>query len=52
MSVLPASSREWHLVARPHGWPTPADFALRETPVSEPAEGRILVKNLHFSVDP
>jgi NADPH-dependent curcumin reductase CurA len=52
MSVLPASSREWHLVARPHGWPTPADFALRETPVTEPAEGRILVKNLHFSVDP
>ncbi|MFD3945729.1 NADP-dependent oxidoreductase [Streptomyces sp. NPDC058579] len=52
MSVLPASSREWHLVARPHGWPTPADFALRETPVTAPAEGRILVKNLHFSVDP
>ncbi|WP_318211034.1 MULTISPECIES: NADP-dependent oxidoreductase [unclassified Streptomyces] len=52
MSVLPASSREWHLVARPHGWPTPADFALRETPVTEPAEGRILVRNLHFSVDP
>ncbi|MBT2440258.1 NADP-dependent oxidoreductase [Streptomyces sp. ISL-36] len=52
MSVLPASSREWHLVARPHGWPTPADFALRETPVGEPAEGRILVRNLHFSVDP
>ncbi|MFF8604834.1 NADP-dependent oxidoreductase [Streptomyces sp. NPDC015346] len=52
MSVLPASSREWHLVARPHGWPTPADFALRETAVTEPAEGRILVRNLHFSVDP
>ncbi|MGW0463830.1 NADP-dependent oxidoreductase [Streptomyces sp. NPDC003027] len=52
MSVLPASSREWHLVARPHGWPTPADFALRETPVTAPAEGRILVRNLHFSVDP
>lgn len=52
MSVLPASSREWHLVARPHGWPVPSDFALRETPVTEPAEGRILVRNLHFSVDP
>ncbi|MEU8518268.1 NADP-dependent oxidoreductase [Streptomyces sp. NPDC048577] len=52
MSVLPVSSREWHLVARPHGWPTPADFALREAPVGEPAEGRILVRNLHFSVDP
>ncbi|MFC8897229.1 NADP-dependent oxidoreductase [Streptomyces cinereoruber] len=52
MSALPASSREWHLVARPHGWPVPADFALRETPVTEPAEGRILVRNKHFSVDP
>ncbi|HEY9374618.1 NADP-dependent oxidoreductase [Streptomyces sp.] len=52
MSVLPATSREWHLVARPHGWPTPADFALREAPVAAPAEGRILVRNLHFSVDP
>ena len=52
MSALPASGREWHLVARPHGWPTAEDFALREAPVSEPAEGRILVRNLHFSVDP
>ncbi|WP_282697426.1 NADP-dependent oxidoreductase [Streptomyces sp. CC208A] len=52
MTALPATSREWHLVARPHGWPAPTDFALRETPVEAPAEGRILVKNLHFSVDP
>ncbi|MEU6930682.1 NADP-dependent oxidoreductase [Streptomyces sp. NPDC046385] len=52
MSALPASSREWHLVSRPHGWPVPSDFALRETPVAEPAEGHILVRNLHFSVDP
>ncbi|MET9803107.1 NADP-dependent oxidoreductase [Streptomyces sp. NPDC006368] len=52
MSALPASGREWHLVARPHGWPKPEDFALREAPVAEPGEGRILVRNLHFSVDP
>ncbi|MFD7228238.1 NADP-dependent oxidoreductase [Streptomyces sp. NPDC059881] len=52
MSALPSSSREWHLVSRPHGWPEPKDFALREAPVSEPGEGRILVRNLHFSVDP
>ncbi|MEE1753346.1 NADP-dependent oxidoreductase [Streptomyces sp. SP18CS02] len=52
MPALPASSREWHLVARPHGWPRPEDFALREVPVTEPGEGRILVRNLHFSVDP
>jgi NADPH-dependent curcumin reductase CurA len=52
MSVLPTSGREWHLVARPHGWPKAEDFALRETPVTEPGEGRVLVRNLYFSVDP
>lgn len=36
----------------PHGWPVPADFALREVPVAAPAEGRILVRNLFMSVDP
>lgn len=49
---LPTSSREWHLVARPQGWPTPADFALREVPVTALADGRVLVRNVHFSVDP
>jgi NADPH-dependent curcumin reductase CurA len=50
--TLPATGREWHLIARPHGWPTPEDFALREAPVAEPGEDGILVRNLHFSVDP
>ncbi|MFF1417394.1 NADP-dependent oxidoreductase [Streptomyces sp. NPDC058280] len=52
MTALPASGRAWHLAARPHGWPEPGDVALREVPVTEPGEGRILVRNLHFSVDP
>ncbi|GAA1353383.1 NADP-dependent oxidoreductase [Streptomyces beijiangensis] len=52
MSALPTVSREWHLVRRPSGWPVPEDFALREAPVAAPAEGRILVRNLYFSVDP
>lgn len=51
-AALPTSSREWHLVARPHGWPKAEDFALREAPVTAPGEGRVLVRNLHFSVDP
>ncbi|WEH42007.1 NADP-dependent oxidoreductase [Streptomyces sp. NBC_01218] len=51
-AALPTSSREWHLVARPHGWPKAEDFALRETPVAAPAEGHVLVRNLYFSVDP
>ncbi|MFE9253656.1 NADP-dependent oxidoreductase [Streptomyces sp. NPDC006879] len=49
---IPTTGRAWHLVARPQGWPTAADFALREVPVTEPAPGRILVRNLHMSVDP
>ncbi|WKV74081.1 NADP-dependent oxidoreductase [Streptomyces sp. PCS3-D2] len=53
MSEIPAVSREWHLVRRPQGWPVAEDFALREVPVdAEPAAGRILVRNLHMSVDP
>ncbi|MFJ7784052.1 NADP-dependent oxidoreductase [Streptomyces albidoflavus] len=52
MTALPSSGREWHLVARPDGWPTPEDFALREVPVEAPTAGRILVRNLYFSVDP
>ncbi|MGH3314015.1 MAG: NADP-dependent oxidoreductase [Streptomyces sp.] len=50
--TLPATGREWHLIARPQGWPTPGDFALRERPVAAPDDGQILVRNLHLSVDP
>ncbi|MES4901673.1 MULTISPECIES: NADP-dependent oxidoreductase [unclassified Streptomyces] len=49
---IPATGREWHLVARPEGWPKPEDFALRETPVTEPGPGQVLVRNLYMSVDP
>jgi NADPH-dependent curcumin reductase CurA len=49
---LPTTGREWHLVSRPEGFPVPENFALREGPVAAPAEGGILVRNLHLSVDP
>ncbi|MCC3771797.1 NADP-dependent oxidoreductase [Streptomyces sp. UNOC14_S4] len=52
MSATPATGREWHLVARPHGWPKPEDFALRETAIAGPGPGEILVRNIHLSVDP
>ncbi|MFD6415401.1 NADP-dependent oxidoreductase [Streptomyces sp. NPDC060194] len=52
MSALPTTGREWHLVARPQGWPTAEDFALREAAVEAPAAGRILVRNAFMSVDP
>ena len=50
--ALPTIGREWHLVARPQGWPTPADFALREAAVPRPGPGQALVRNLYLSVDP
>ncbi|WP_406198308.1 NADP-dependent oxidoreductase [Kitasatospora sp. NBC_01560] len=48
----PATAREWHLAARPRGWPVPADFALAEAPVRAPEPGEILVRNAYLSVDP
>ncbi|MEE1787870.1 NADP-dependent oxidoreductase [Streptomyces sp. SP17BM10] len=50
--AAPATAREWHLAARPQGWPVPADFALVEAPVRTPGPGEILVRNAFLSVDP
>ncbi|MFJ7909904.1 NADP-dependent oxidoreductase [Kitasatospora sp. NPDC096204] len=51
-AAAPATAREWHLAARPQGWPVPADFALVEAPVRTPGPGEILVRNDYLSVDP
>lgn len=45
-------SREIRLVARPRGFPDEGLFELAETPIPEPAEGQLLVRNAYFSVDP
>jgi NADPH-dependent curcumin reductase CurA len=45
-------SREIHLVQRPSGAPTPANFALVERDVADAADGEVLVENLYMSVDP
>ncbi|MEU9045854.1 MULTISPECIES: NADP-dependent oxidoreductase [unclassified Kitasatospora] len=50
--AAPATAREWHLAARPEGWPVPTDFALVEAPVRTPGPGEILVRNVYLSVDP
>ncbi|OEV02616.1 NADP-dependent oxidoreductase [Streptomyces oceani] len=50
--TLPQTSREWHLTARPDGWPNPHLFSLREAPVAAPEPGQIVVRNLYLSVDP
>jgi NADPH-dependent curcumin reductase CurA len=47
-----APSREIHLVARPRGEPSPADFALVEVDVPEPADGEVVIRNAFVSVDP
>ena len=49
---LPTSGLEVHLVARPRGEPTPADFAVVQKPVPELADGQVLVQNSFMSVDP
>ncbi len=45
-------SRAVILAQRPVGMPTPADFAVVDTEVNDPAEGEIQVHNLCMSVDP
>ncbi|HLJ08529.1 MAG TPA: NADP-dependent oxidoreductase [Acidimicrobiia bacterium] len=45
-------SRAVHLVARPEGLPTEADFAVVESEVGDPGDGEVLVENLYMSVDP
>lgn len=40
------------LASRPHGWVTADNFAFDETPVAEPGDGELLVRNLYLSVDP
>jgi len=45
-------SREIRLVARPQGFPAAELFELAETPISEPRDGQLLVRNAYFSVDP
>lgn len=45
-------TRQVLLAARPTGWPRPDDFAVAEAELPEPADGRILVRNVFMSVDP
>jgi NADPH-dependent curcumin reductase CurA len=50
--TIAVTSREWHLIARPHGRPRPEDFALHEARIPPLASGQVLVRNLYLSVDP
>ncbi|HLU05095.1 MAG TPA: NADP-dependent oxidoreductase [Woeseiaceae bacterium] len=43
---------EIRLASRPSGWVTAENFEQTESPVPEPAEGQVLVRNIYLSVDP
>ncbi|HXG76819.1 MAG TPA: NADP-dependent oxidoreductase [Gaiellaceae bacterium] len=45
-------SREVRLVARPAGVADEDLFEVAETPIPEPADGQLLVRNVYLSVDP
>jgi NADPH-dependent curcumin reductase CurA len=40
------------LASRPTGWVTEANFKIVESPIPQPAEGQILVRNHYLSLDP
>ncbi len=45
-------NKQWHLVSRPSGEPTPANFKLVEVPLPEVTDRQVLVRNHFLSVDP
>ena len=44
-------SREIRLVARPQGFPGEDLFEVAETPIPDPGEGQLVIRNAYFSVD-
>ncbi len=51
-STETAASRQWELVSRPSGWPTPENFRLVEVELPALADGEVRVANAFVSVDP
>lgn len=45
-------NRQIRLASRPDGWVCADNFTLTDAPVTEPADGELLVRNLFMSVDP
>jgi NADPH-dependent curcumin reductase len=45
-------NRQYRLAARPAGLPKRTDWQFTETPMAEPHEGEVLVRNLYLSLDP
>ncbi len=49
---MTAMNRQILLVSRPSGRPTVDNFRLVQTPVPDPADGQVLVRNHYLSLDP
>lgn len=49
---MTAVNKQWHLVSRPTGEPSPSNFSLVEVPVPELQDGQVLVRNHFMSLDP
>ena len=47
-----AQNQAWTLASHPTGWVTEENFKLVSSPVPQPGEGEVLVKNLWLSLDP
>jgi NADPH-dependent curcumin reductase CurA len=45
-------SQEVHLLERPDGLPTLAQFGIVDSTVADPGDGELLVENIYMSVDP
>ncbi len=52
MSQSTTINRSIVLNSRPHGAPTPADFALKQAPLPVPQDGQVLLRTLYLSLDP
>ena len=46
------TNRQWVLAKRPSGLVTQDNFTYTETPIPEPGDGEVLVRNLYLSFDP
>ena len=45
-------NHQWLLAARPEGVVKESDFVWKETPVTPPADGQLLVRSIYLSLDP
>ena len=52
MNITTLSNHQVRLATRPIGLPTAANWSFTQEPVTEPAEGGVLVKTLALSLDP